>query len=93
MAGQSFRFEEGAVVAIGRDPNRCNLLLSGYGLVSGAHCRLLFRGGNLNIVDTGSSNGTFVNNIRQVPGQPVAVPCPATICLGDSQCTIQAWME
>lgn len=93
MAGRSFRFEEGAVVALGRDPNRSNLLLSGYGLVSGVHCKLLFRGGILNIVDTGSTNGTFVNNIRQVPGQPVAVPCPATICLGDSQCTIQAWME
>jgi len=56
------------------DPNR---------YVSRRHARLILRGGQLFIVDLGSTNGTFVNGRRIEPGEEVRVTPEDRIELAD----------
>ncbi len=48
---------------IGRDSNTSNIVVSGP-TVSRQHCRLLISSGRVILEDLGSSNGTFVNQVR-----------------------------
>jgi uncharacterized RDD family membrane protein YckC len=56
----------GGVVRFGRDPNRCPLVLSDL-TVSGVHGQFRLHYGNLEVSDSGSTNGTSVN---QQPVKP-----------------------
>ncbi len=52
---------------------------AGQGFVSGLHARLQFNAlGELELVDLGSTNGTFVNGVKLSPN------VPKVICIGDS---------
>lgn len=54
-------------------------MFAGQGYVSGSHARLQFNAsGELELVDLGSTNGTFVNGIQLAPN------VPKVICIGDS---------
>ena len=54
-------------------------VFAGQGYVSGSHARLQFNAsGELELVDLGSTNGTFVNGIQLAPN------VPKVICIGDS---------
>lgn len=54
---------DGRDVAIGRAPS-CDIVLEGDQLASRRHALLRFKEGIYSIVDLGSSNGTFVNDIE-----------------------------
>jgi len=54
---------DGRDVAIGRAPS-CDIVLEGDQLASRRHALLRFKEGVYSIVDLGSSNGTFVNDIE-----------------------------
>jgi len=62
MAGRSFRFHQDVITTIGRT-NGCDLIIAGPS-VSRRHARLWFADGRWILADLGSSNGTFVNNMR-----------------------------
>jgi pSer/pThr/pTyr-binding forkhead associated (FHA) protein len=59
-------------VKLGRDPNWATVLLyrDEQSTVSGQHCILTYKGGQLFVMDNGSTNGTFVNGQRLEPRQP-----------------------
>ncbi len=59
--GRRLRFSE-AEITIGRDDD-CQIRLTSVD-VSKRHCRLRFADGALSVQDLGSSNGTFVNDVR-----------------------------
>ncbi len=58
--------------------------------VSGQHATIEIVGDEVRITDLGSTNGTFVNEVRIVPNQPTPIPQGATLTLGRSQFVI-AW--
>jgi class 3 adenylate cyclase len=69
-------------LAIGRDPDRCELPLV-HSTVSRRHARLLFSGEILQIEDLGSTNGTLVNGAAARLGAPVAVRTGDRIRIGE----------
>lgn len=56
----------GGVVRFGRDPNRCPLVLSD-NTVSGVHGQFRSQHGSLEVSDSGSTNGTWVNQQPVTP--------------------------
>lgn len=88
MAGTKFRCRPGMKIVAGRDPSRCNLKLTQYAAVSGAHCRIEILEQGIAVVDLQSTNGTFLNSRRIVSGQPVPVRSGDVICLGTADCAI-----
>jgi len=76
---------ETSEIFVGRDPES-SLVVSGLGseVVSARHLRLSHSDGQWWIEDLGSSNGTFVNGHRVMPGSRVPLPHGAEIRLGES---------
>lgn len=73
---QTFRLPAGDIKTVGRAP-RADFILDAP-LVSRLHCRLTASGDRLEVLDLGSTNGTFVNDrrIKQAtltPGDHVGV--------------------
>lgn len=89
MAGRVFDFAPGTRVVIGRDPARCNLPLSRYNNVSGAHCCVEVGNGCLRVTDLGSTNGTYINTTRLQPNQPVIIRPGDMIKLANDSCIFQ----
>lgn len=65
---------------IGSAPN-CDIRLS-VPTVSGMHCRLLSSTDGFQLVDLGSTNGTWVDGVRIAAYQPVVVSCQQRVTLG-----------
>jgi pSer/pThr/pTyr-binding forkhead associated (FHA) protein len=93
MAGARFRGREGQEVFIGRDPSRCNLVLRGYNVVSGLHCRVEVTAAGMTVKDMGSSNGTWVDGVRLQPNVPVAVRDGSQIRLANQECVFTVKFE
>ena len=71
---------------IGRDPTRNDLVYaSDDKRISGTHCVILVKGDELFIQDVNSTNGTFVNNQRVVPGVSQKLLPGDEIYLADNQ--------
>ncbi|MGL4345631.1 MAG: FHA domain-containing protein [Cellulosilyticaceae bacterium] len=51
-------------VIIGRNKERCDMVLVGDDAVSGVHCKLYNTNGKLFLVDLASTNGTFINGVK-----------------------------
>jgi len=71
MAGSRFALGEGEAL-LGRQPD-ARVLLSADGYVSGRHCRLTVRPGEVVVEDLGSRNGTFLNERRLAQGETSVV--------------------
>jgi serine/threonine protein kinase len=80
MAGRAFRFHQD-LTTIGRT-NGNDLIISGR-TVSRRHARLWFDNGRWYLADMQSANGTFVNNARLQPNQPVALNDGDILNFGD----------
>lgn len=89
MAGTSFKKTPGQSAVIGRDPARCDIVLSQYKNVSGVHCQIRCYEDRITITDMNSTNGTFVNGSRVMPNSPVSVRDGSTVCLANANCTIR----
>jgi ABC-type multidrug transport system ATPase subunit/pSer/pThr/pTyr-binding forkhead associated (FHA) protein len=50
--------------------------------VSSRHCRLTRKGNGFLLEDLGSSNGTYVDGVKLMPGEPVSLPAGANVTLG-----------
>ena len=95
-AGLRFRCEEGQTAVIGRNPGKCNIVISDNSNVSGIHCKVEIIGGRITVTDLGSTNGTFVdvapyspsysNEIRLEAYRPTTVSGGAMIYLGGKNC-------
>jgi serine/threonine protein kinase len=70
LAGRAFRFHQD-LTTIGRT-NGNDLIISGR-TVSRRHARLWFDNGRWYLADMQSANGTFINNVRLQPNQPVGL--------------------
>jgi RsiW-degrading membrane proteinase PrsW (M82 family) len=78
----------GQTLRIGRDPKRCNLIFNATTPgISGFHCELTFNGNSTELIDRGSSNGTFLNNARIQPNTPYRVKPGDVFYLGSGENT------
>lgn len=99
--GQRYRCAEGQTAIIGRNPGKCNIVVSENSNVSGVHCKVEVSGGRIIVTDLGSTNGTFVetvdhsdphvpsaylSNRRLNPYQPETIHSGAEIYLGGKNC-------
>lgn len=75
-AGMEFALKEGAS-SIGRRPGNDVVVPDPY--VSGNHATITIEGDTVSIADTGSANGTFINDSRLEAGQAVALTAGQTI--------------
>jgi|GEM_PF-4659606 len=60
-------------LSIGRDPNRCQLVISNAQGISSVHCDVRTAGNGLTLTDMGSTNGTFVNGRRLAANETVVL--------------------
>lgn len=68
---------------IGRDPAKCQLVVSNDTSVSGLHCKIQTLGNDVYLTDLGSSNGTFLSDgTRLDPQKPVRLSNGKSFRLG-----------
>lgn len=85
MAGRSFNISGSAV--IGRNPERCTICfpINSQG-ISGVHCEIRQSGAGYEIIDRGSSCGTFLGSGQKlVPDVPSALPSGMYFYLGSAE--------
>ena len=85
MANRSFDIN--GSITIGRNAQKCNV---SYPVdtkgVSGVHCQIRQASGGYEIVDCGSSNGTFLGNGQKlIPNVPVFIPDGSYFYLGSAE--------
>jgi pSer/pThr/pTyr-binding forkhead associated (FHA) protein len=78
----------GLEMHVGRDGNRCEVLLA-EARVSGLHSSLKLEGGQLFVRDENSNNGTFVNSTRLQPGVWSVVPNGSLLRFGPIEMTVR----
>lgn len=79
------RFAVNSRIRMGRDPSGGIVYPQGTKGVSGRHCEISISEGTVYIQDLGSTYGTFVNNTRIQPNQPVVLRPGDTFYLGHAQ--------
>ena len=72
FAGGSFSITAGQPLVIGRQPDKCSVVLSANG-VSRMHCVIELSAGGLSVRDLGSANGTRVNGMAIAANQSIAL--------------------
>ncbi|GAB2274489.1 hypothetical protein Dimus_009259 [Dionaea muscipula] len=75
------------VVTVGRLPDKADLVIS-VATVSGLHARIQKKGGSLYITDLKSTNGTFIDERRLIPGVITNVPPGSRVTFGDTHLAI-----
>jgi hypothetical protein len=83
-----FTVRAGSEVRVGRDPTQCPIFLS-EPRVSGVHATLRLDGGQLQVRDETSNNGTFVSGARVSPGAWTPVPVGAPLRFGPIEFSVQ----
>lgn len=69
-------------MTVGRVPENADVVIP-VATVSGVHARLEKKDGSLVVTDMDSTNGTYVNERKLVPGFPVAVQPGSLLIFGD----------
>lgn len=87
-AGRVYALRDGQSVILGRN-GECDICLEGIRGVSGRHCRITVAGGQITIMDLGSTNGTYVAGQRLGPQQSVSLTEGSVICLGSRDCAFR----
>lgn len=71
-------------LVIGRDPNRCDLLLTD-GSVSRVHAKLTTAGDHLEVEDLDSANGTAVDGTYLDAGRRIEIPAGVEVIFGETR--------
>lgn len=84
--GQVYRCGSGSTLTLGRTPGKCDIALQNCESVSSRHCRITVNGNRVTVTDLNSTNGTYMNEQRLVPMQPMPVNDGTVIYLGNKNC-------
>lgn len=86
-AGRKYKLYQ--VHILGRDAVKCDIVLpANASEISRVHCRIEVEKNQINIVDLGSSNGTYVNGVRLAVNVPMKLYGGETITLGTKDCFV-----
>lgn len=91
--GKKFRCNEGQSFTIGRDPQSNAIAVSECKYVGGVHCRIEVSGGRMYITDLTSKNGTYLDNQRLSPNQPMSALNNSVIQLGNEACRFRVVVD
>jgi hypothetical protein len=86
--GGQYTVRAGSEVRAGRDPAQCPIFLA-EPRISGVHATLRFDGGQLQVRDETSNNGTFVAGTRIAPGTWTPVPPGVPLRFGPVEFSVQ----
>jgi hypothetical protein len=81
--GNIASFRENGSVKIGRDPNWADLVLSANSHASARHCILRLKGRDMQLLDNGSSNGTYLNGGKVAEKTWISLPNNAQFSAAD----------
>ena len=84
--GQIYRCMSGSSLVLGRTAGRCDIALPGCESVSSSHCRIMVNGTRVTVTDLNSTNGTYLNNQRLMPQQPMPAMDGSILYLGNKTC-------
>ncbi len=73
---------------LGRKPDQADMVVRGDGYISGKHCKVIASVDALEIVDLGSTNGTYVNHERCEPSQVYALEDGYALRLGKTDLAV-----
>ena len=83
MTGQGLMLPQDRKVIVGKSPQKANLVINNQN-VSNIHCSIRYNPAtNRYIVKDHSTNGTFVNGVRLVKGNPSEYPAGTVLSLAD----------
>lgn len=75
-------------LCIGRNPALCNIIYpQGEPGVSGMHCKITMVNGQVQLTDTGSSAGTFINGVQILPNVPYQMSVGSSFYIGSPKNT------
>lgn len=77
-----------AKFVMGKDKSQVSYCITGNDTVSRAHARIINKDGQVMIVDLGSTNGTFVNNVKCDPNREVPLKSGDKLTLSDEEFTV-----
>jgi S1-C subfamily serine protease len=80
LSGRTFKIEKEGLW-IGRDPSQCAVVLPD-DTISSQHCWVVPAGGEVVVIDKGSSNGTYLNSVDSPRISKIGVHNGDRICLG-----------
>lgn len=93
MMNQKYRFQEGQSVTVGRSARENGIVVPQCKYVGGVHCRLEVSNGRLFVTDLTSKNGTYLDDQRLAPNQPMPALNGSTIRLGNDECVFQVLID
>lgn len=93
MMNQKYRFQEGQSVTVGRSARENGIVVPQCKYVGGIHCRLEVSNGRLFVTDLTSKNGTYLDDQRLAPNQPMPALNGSTIRLGNEECVFQVLID
>lgn len=70
---------------IGRSLSKCRMVVSGNKMVSRTHAKVWLQNGRVFLEDLGSSNGTYVNGVKLMPGEARELQKGELILLSDEE--------
>lgn len=91
--GKKFRCNEGQSFTVGRDPQSNAIAVPECKYVGSVHCRIEVSGGRMYVTDLTSKNGTYLDNQRLSPNQPMSVLNNSVIQLGNEACRFRITIE
>lgn len=74
---------------LGRKAGRNDIAISDDGYVSGQHCKLVVSADTFEVVDLGSTNGSYADGERCEPSKPYPLNDGSTLRVGQTDLTIQ----
>jgi len=86
--GSGINIEAKADDVLGRTKGNFASVLGRFSHISGSHCRILLTNGAWNLMDLGSTNGTFYNGAKLAPNVPVVLQNNGKIKLADIEFTV-----
>jgi RsiW-degrading membrane proteinase PrsW (M82 family) len=93
MKDQKYRFQEGQSVTVGRSARENGIVVSQCKYVGGVHCRLEVSNGRLFVTDLTSKNGTYLDDQRLSPNQPMPALNGSLIRLGNEECIFKVLID
>ena len=93
MKDQKYRFQEGQSVTVGRSARENGIVVPQCKYVGGVHCRLEVSNGRLFVTDLTSKNGTYLDDQRLSPNQPMPALNGSLIRLGNEECIFKVMID
>ncbi len=92
-AGEKYRCREGQSFTIGREPGRNAIAVDKCKYVGSVHCKVEVTNGRVYVTDMNSRNGSYLDNQRLTPNQPMPALNGSVIKLANDDCLFKVQIQ